>query len=109
MNYKYEPFRKVLTYDELVCQAIDNGENEFEYHNHFYTIQQNGDGGYDVISNEEKVADVLIEDEERVVIIDERKREYIRNTRSVYYENLYKAELQKIRTRAYPKSPDDER
>ena len=102
MNYKYGKYKEVLTYDELVLQAIETGENEFEYHNHFFTVQKNENDGYDVISNDEKVAEVLIDDEEKVVVIEEEKREYVRNTRSAYYENLYKEELKKVRERDYP-------
>ena len=101
MGFKYDTNLKVLTYDELVIQAIESGENEFEYHNHFYTVQKNEDGGYDVISNEEKVADVVIADEERIVLIDDRKKDYVRNTKSAYYGNMYKNELTKVRTRSY--------
>lgn len=110
MNYEYDKHQNVLTYDELVFRTIDNGESEFMYHNHCYMIQKNEDGGYDVISisNGEKVAETLIDGDERIVVIDDSKREYIRNTRSAYYENMYKHELEKIRTKDYPKIPRDE-
>ena len=109
MNFRYgygryseSKCQKVLTYDELVMQAIESGENEFEYHNHTFLVKENEDGGYDVISEAERVAEVLIDENEKVVVIQENKREYIRNTRSVYYENLYKDELEKIRRRDDP-------
>lgn len=106
---KYPIYQEVLTYDDLVYQAIESGENEFEYHNHYYMVQENEVGGYDVISNEEKVADVVIENDERVVLIDDRKKEYIRNTKSAYYENLYKEELTKVRKKPYFEMPKKEK
>lgn len=108
MGFKYRSLPKPLSYEELVFQAISSEKNEFEYHNHFFTIQKIEDGSYEVISGGEKVADVIIEENEKIVLIDERKREYIRNTRSVYYESLYGEELRRSRTRPYPELPHDE-
>lgn len=108
MGFKYASLPKPLSYEELVFQAISNEKYEFEYHNHFYTIQKIEGGSYEVISGGEKVADVIIEENEKIVLIDERKREYIRNTRSVYYENLYGDELSRGRMKSYPELPQDE-
>lgn len=115
MNFRYgysrygdDKCQKVLTYDELVMQAIDSGENEFEYHNHIFTVKKNKDDGYDVISEDERIAEVLIDEKEKVVVIDENKRDYVRNTKSVYYANLYKEELESVRTKEYPKIPGEE-
>lgn len=110
MNYKYDRYKKVLTYDELVFRAIDTGENEFLYHDHFYIVQRNEDDGYDVVAvtNGEKVAEVLTNGEEKVVVIEDNKKEYVRNTRSVHYENMYKEELAKLRIKDYPEIPKSE-
>lgn len=111
MGYKYNNYQKTLKFDELVTRAIESEESEFEYHNHHYIVQkkdQDSDCDYTVISvhDGEKVADVLVEDEESIVVVDNKKREYIRNTRSAYYENLYRKELESVRKRGYPELQD---
>ncbi len=115
MNFRYgdifygDKEVKVLTYDELVLQAIRSGENSFEYHNHAYEVKKREDEFYDIFSNDEKVAEAIYEDDSCAVIIDDDKKEYVRNTRSRYYENLYKKDLEKVRSRPYPEPPKDER
>ena len=64
---------------------------------------------YAIFSNDEKVAEAIYEDDSCAVIIDDDKKEYVRNTRSRYYENLYKKDLEKVRSRPYPEPPKDER
>ena len=54
------------------------------------------------------MAETLNDGNERIVIIDDSKKEYVRNTKSAYYETLYKDELGKIRTKAYPEMPHSE-
>lgn len=90
-------------------KVIDGKDKDFEYYNHSYTVCVNDDGGYDIISSEGKIGEVLVDGEERIVVIEEDKKEFVRNTKSTYYENLYKKELEKIRTRPYPKMTTNER
>ena len=69
MNFRYGDIFygnqevKVLTYDELVLQAIKSGENNFEYHNNTYEVKKREDEFYDIFSNDEKVAEAVYEDD----------------------------------------------
>ena len=96
---------QIPTYDQLILCAIVGDRKDFQYHNHSYEVRKNEDDLYEIFSNGEKVADAIYKNAKCEVAILEDKKEYVRNTRSKYYEELYKNDLNKVRTRPYPEPP----
>lgn len=101
MDFRYDYKAKILSYEELINKSINDNTYSFEYHGHSYNVALNEEGNYDVLSNNQKVAEAMIDKDECIVDIMEDKKEYVRNTKSKYYDDLYKEQFKKVRTKPY--------
>lgn len=108
MNYRYEYLSKPLTFEGKVNDAILNNIQEFDYRNHHYKVKNNEDGNYDIVSNERKIAEAMVDGLECIIEIDEESRKYVRNTISKYYDEKYKKLFSKIRRKEYGVSSQNE-
>lgn len=70
-------------FDETVLTAYQEKQNHFEYHCHSYSFKKDSSGFY-IYSNSLKIADLLIEDNECIAIINDGMEDYISNTKTNY-------------------------
>lgn len=101
MNYKYNYRIKPLSFEERVNEAISKKANEIYYRNHSYNLIQNEDGNYDIISDERKIAEAMVDGSECIIDINEENKRYVRNTISRYYDEKYRKLFLKVREKKY--------